>query len=145
MRDCAQRDWNGNPFHLKSERPLERELLDSLKARGVGPIPMSLPDDSNKGPELPCGPWDSVSSDRMRVERYALAVTGVVILTVPMIIMVLVGNTHASLAVVSVFTIVFAVGLSYFSPTKLPIELLSATAAYAAVLVVFVGGTTNQG
>ncbi|KAL8320649.1 hypothetical protein RB597_007083 [Gaeumannomyces tritici] len=146
MREWAQRDWPGNPFHLKSERPLERGLLDTLKARGIDPIPMHHLYKSDDGPEqMPGGPWDFDSRTKTRFLQYSLAITGAVILTVPMITMVLIGRTDASLAIVCVFTILFAVGLSYFSPSRLPIELLSATAAYAAVLVVFVGGAATQG
>lgn len=146
MREWAQRDWPGNPFHFKAERSLERGLLDTLKERGLEPVPNFHPRDPEDDlEEMPGGPWDYVSMVKTRLLRYSLAITGSVILTVPMITMVLIGSRQASLAIVSAFTVVFAVGLSYFSPNRLPIELLSATAAYAAVLVVFVGGTANQG
>ncbi|KAL8382205.1 hypothetical protein RB595_006133 [Gaeumannomyces hyphopodioides] len=146
MREWAQRDWSGNPFHLKDERPLERDLLDTFKERGIDPVPVLRPYSYDDGPEqMPGGPWDFASRTKTRFLQYSLAITGAVILTVPMITMVLIGKTNASLAIVSTFTILFAIGLSYFSPSRLPIELLSATAAYAAVLVVFVGGAATQG
>lgn len=144
MRDLAYRDWDTCPFHLKSERPMERDLLNYLKASGVQPERVVPWYEGELHPVLPGGPWDYPSASKTRTQRYALAILGVLILNVPMILMVLVPSTAMSLATVVVCTMVFAIATAYFSPTKLPIELLAATAAYAAVLVVFVGGTTQS-
>lgn len=145
MRESALRDWDKNPFHLKSQRETERDLLEDLKAKGIHPNQMVSVEEARVLPHLPGGPWDSPSALRTRRERYVLAILGGLILTVPMILMVLARRTPVSLITVSVCTMLFAVATAYFSPTKLPLELLSATAAYAAVLVVFVGGTTGSG
>lgn len=148
MRDWAYRDWDRNPFHLKAERAMERELLGHLKALGVQPSRMAQPgedDDERTMPVLPGGPWDYPSASRTRRRRYALAILGGLILNVPMVLMVMVPTREVSLSTVGVCTVIFAVAAAYFSPTKLPIDLLAATAAYAAVLVVFVGGTTAPG
>lgn len=142
MRESALRDWDKNPFHLKSQRETERDLLEDLKAKGIHPNQMVSVEEARVLPHLPGGPWDSL---RTRRERYVLAILGGLILTVPMILMVLARRTPVSMITVSVCTMLFAVVTAYFSPTKLPLELLSATAAYAAVLVVFVGGTTGSG
>lgn len=123
---------------------MERDLLDELKTKGVHPVQMLSLEEAHDLPHLPGGPWDSPSAIRTRRERYALAILGGVILIAPMILMVLVHTTPASLVTVAVCTMIFAVAASYFSPTKLPLELLSVTAAYAAVLVVFVGGTAGS-
>ncbi|KAJ9158123.1 Ribonuclease H [Coniochaeta hoffmannii] len=124
MRDTAYRDWDNCPFHLKSERPMERDLFDYLKSNGLQPDQMVLDHEDRLLPELPGGPWDYPSASRTRKERYVLAILGGVIINAPMILMVLVP--------------------AYYSPTKLPLELLAATAAYAAVLVVFVSGTSSS-
>ena len=144
MRELALRDWDKNPFYLKSQREMERDLLEDLKAKGIHPNQMVSVEEARVLPHLPGGPWDSPSALRTRRERYALAILGGLILTVPMILMVLTRKTPVSLITVSVCTMLFAVATAYFSPTMLPLELLSATAAYTAVLVVFVGGTTGS-
>jgi hypothetical protein len=131
MRDTAYRDWVSCLFHL------------NLKSNGLQPDQMvSYPED-HLMPELPGGPWDYPSASRTRKERYALAILGGIILNAPLILMVLVPGTVTSLVTVPVCTMIFAVAAAYFSPTKLPLELLAATAAYATVLVVFVSGTRS--
>jgi hypothetical protein len=143
MRDWSHRDIIKSPFTLKSERELEKSLLDDLISKGVIPTGVIREDESRILPHLPGGPWDWPSAKRAGQVRYISAILGALILTAPMIVMVLVHNTPASLSIVAICTVLFGVGASYFSPTKLPLELLSVTAAYTAVLVVFVGGTTS--
>ncbi|KAK3393404.1 hypothetical protein B0H63DRAFT_458145 [Podospora didyma] len=142
MRDAGYRDWANNPFLLRSERPMERQLLSHLSGHGILPERGVAPAENDLMPDMPGGPWDYPSSARRRRERYALATVGGVILVAPMVFMVLVPTKAANLATTAVCTMVFAVAVAYFSPSKLPIELLAATATYAAVLVVFVGGAT---
>jgi hypothetical protein len=143
MRDWAQRDWDGNPFFLKSEGgELEQALLSSLRAKGIRPDRAIPLDQDAHLPRFPGGPWDMDSALKLRRQRYTGAIVGGVILTVPMILMVLLRSTTANLVIASVSTMIFALGATYLSPTKVPVELLGVTAAYAAVLVVFVGGTT---
>lgn len=142
MRDAGYRDWRGYLFLLKSERPMEGELLGYFRSRGIHPERWVPPEEDQWMPDLPGGPWDFPSMAKMRRERYVLAVVGGVILTAPMVLMVLMPTVAVSLATAVVCTMAFAVAAAYFSPTKLPIELLAATATYAAVLVVFVGAVT---
>jgi hypothetical protein len=144
MRDLAYRDWKSNPFHLKSEREMERGLFEYLQAQGVEPEAQMLPEEDRFTPSLPGGPWDYPSSRRNRKERYALTILGSVIIVVPMVIMALVPGRTPSIVTVVTCTMVFAVGTAYFSPTKPPLELMIATAAYAAVLVVFIGASVTE-
>jgi len=145
MRDAGSRDWRIYPFLLKSERPMEGELLAYLRStKGVQPERWVPPEEDRWMPDLPGGPWDFPSMTKMRRERYVLAVVGGLILTAPMVLMVLVPRVDVSLITAVVCTMAFAVAAAYFSPTKLPIELLAATATYAAVLVVFVGAVTGS-
>ncbi|PKS08598.1 hypothetical protein jhhlp_004984 [Lomentospora prolificans] len=144
MRASAYPDWQDCLFHLKSERPMERDLLNYFKECGVQPEEAVLVHEDQLMPALPGGPWDYWPLWRMKRERYSLAILGAVILNVPMVIMVLVPTPVVSLVTVVVCTMLFAVASAYFSPSKLPIELLVATAAYAAVLVVFVGSATES-
>jgi len=123
---------------------MERDLFDYLKSNGLQPDQMVLDHEDRLLPELPGGPWDYPSASRTRKERYVLAILGGVIINAPMILMVLVPGIVTSLVTVPVCTMIFAVATAYYSPTKLPLELLAATAAYAAVLVVFVSGTSSS-
>ncbi|KAK0611885.1 hypothetical protein B0T14DRAFT_337850 [Immersiella caudata] len=143
MRDLAYRDWNSCPFHIKSEREMERGLLEYLQTQGVEPEQMATGDDEGLSPTLPGGPWDYPSSRRNRNERYALTILGSVIIIIPMVIMTYVPGRTASIATVISCTMFFAAATAYFSPTKPPLELMIATAAYAAVLVVFVGASVT--
>lgn len=143
MRSTAYQDWRNNPFHLKSEREMELDLFSHLQSQGVQPEAYVLSDEDKHLPSLPGGEWDYVSASRIRRQRYALAVLGSVILVVPMLVMTFVPGRTASIATVVVCTMFFAVATAYFAPAKPPLELMAATAAYAAVLVVFVGGQSG--
>ncbi|KAK1754469.1 hypothetical protein QBC47DRAFT_383989 [Echria macrotheca] len=146
IRDVGYRDWHNNLFLLRSEREMERELLTYLKTiDGIRPEDGVPPGENHLHPDLPGGPWDFPYASRTKRQRYVLAVLGGVILNAPMVLMALVPNVAVNLVTAGVCTMVFAVAAAYFSPTKLPLELLAATATYAAVLVVFVGGVTTSG
>ncbi|KAM0417472.1 hypothetical protein ACHAPT_012536 [Fusarium lateritium] len=77
-----------------------------------------------------------------RSVRFVIAVTGGLFLIVPMIIMTLQPSDIKSLITVSAFVILFALSLSFVVRVS-NIETLVSTATYAAVLVVFVGTSTN--
>lgn len=120
---------------------MERDLFDYLKSNGLQPDQEVPYHEDSLMPELPGGPWDYPSARRTKKERYALAILGGIILIASMVLMILVPGIVTSLVAVPVCTMIFALATAYFSPTKLPLELLAATAAYTAVLVVFVSGT----
>ncbi|OIW27844.1 hypothetical protein CONLIGDRAFT_452986 [Coniochaeta ligniaria NRRL 30616] len=142
MRDCAHADWEAHPFLLRSDRELEATLLETLKTKGVHPEPVVRGKEDRTLPPFPGGPWDMPSARTSQRRRYTGVALGAVVLVVPMVLAVLLrASTAANLVIACVSTMVFALGATYFSPTKLPVELLGVTAAYAAVLVVFVGGT----
>ncbi|KAF1968628.1 hypothetical protein BU23DRAFT_259844 [Bimuria novae-zelandiae CBS 107.79] len=71
------------------------------------------------------------------LQRTLMAVLGGLFLIVPMLIMVLHNSKVTSLVTTSVFVFVFGLVVSFF--LEKPMDVLSVTAAYAAVLVVFVG------
>ncbi|KAN0095156.1 hypothetical protein V8E51_015867 [Hyaloscypha variabilis] len=72
-------------------------------------------------------------------ERLRMALFGGLALLVPVIIMTLVHGQTASLVTTSVATVLFAFALAIFANDTSGKDILAATAAYAAVLVVFVG------
>jgi hypothetical protein len=81
---------------------------------------------------------------RMAWRRFASAMLGGFALVTPVLIIVI-GTSNVSvraLIVVSVSIFLFALGVALFS-TALPENLLAATAAYAAVLVVFISNNAQ--
>ncbi|CZR51287.1 uncharacterized protein PAC_01162 [Phialocephala subalpina] len=76
--------------------------------------------------------------------RLFMALFGGLALIIPMLIMTLHPGKVTSLTTTSVFVVAVAVALSYFMKDAQSKDIVGATAAYAAVLVVFVGtGTTT--
>lgn len=73
------------------------------------------------------------------MERLGMALIGGVFLIAPMLIMVLHPGLVTSLVTTSVFVFAFSMVMSLPFFLKAPFDVLSATAAYAAVLVVFIG------
>ncbi|KAL2153734.1 hypothetical protein VTH82DRAFT_4889 [Thermothelomyces myriococcoides] len=101
------------------------------------------------------GPWeeDSIAIGGTRSEnriqsrlaqfrgRTMMAVIGGAFLVGPMWLMMLHRNLYTSLVTTTVCVAVFGLIIALF--LEKPMEVLSGTAAYAAVLVVFVGGLSN--
>ncbi|KAH7020516.1 hypothetical protein EDB80DRAFT_882552 [Ilyonectria destructans] len=75
---------------------------------------------------------------RLTLKRFAFAVIGGLIIVMPMLILVSETATLKKKAVISASIFLFALGVAVFSNTT-PEYLLVATAAYAAVLVTFIG------
>jgi hypothetical protein len=76
------------------------------------------------------------------IARFVIAIVGGSSLLVPVILMAFLTTRTSHLIITSVFTIVFAIAMSFIS-TASNQEVLGSTAAYAAVLVVFVGTSTT--
>jgi hypothetical protein len=76
------------------------------------------------------------------IPRLKMAVFGGLIFLIPMMIMVLHPTKLTALLTTIICVLSVAVSLSFRSYAR-PIDILSATAAYAAVLVVFVGTSTK--
>ena len=72
-------------------------------------------------------------------ERIIMAMFGGVALITPMLIMTLHPSTNVSLITTSLATFLFALILAFGATESAGKDVLAATAAYAAVLVVFVG------
>ena len=75
--------------------------------------------------------------------RLPLALAGGFALIAPMLIMTLHKSKLTSLLTTTVFVLAVAVALSWFMKDASPKDIIGATAAYAAVLVVFVGTGGN--
>ncbi|CAI7633575.1 unnamed protein product [Penicillium glandicola] len=72
-------------------------------------------------------------------DRLWMGFCGGLALIAPMLLMVLHKDQVTTLATASIATMLFAVGLAYFGSNLKGQEVLASVAAYAAVLVVFVG------
>jgi uncharacterized RDD family membrane protein YckC len=73
--------------------------------------------------------------------RIIIAITGGLFLLVPMILMTFITSPHYRLIIVSVAVLWFSISLGIVSHATNQ-ELLGATAAYTAVLVVYVGAAS---
>jgi hypothetical protein len=73
-------------------------------------------------------------------KRFAFALAGGLALMVPMLVMAVHKVPDRTLITITVAIFLFSSGVALFSQAA-PENLLGATAAYAAVLMVFVGGT----
>jgi hypothetical protein len=83
---------------------------------------------------------------RQFLSRLAMALFGGAALIAPMLIMTLHQSKLTSLLTTSLFVVVVAVTLAWWMEDAKNQDVMAATAAYAAVLVVFVGtGTTTTG
>jgi len=76
-------------------------------------------------------------------ERLVMAMFGGISLIAPMLIMTLHPSTTVNLVTVSAATFFFAIALAIGAKESSGKDVLAATAAYAAVLVVFVGTSTS--
>ncbi|RAQ51906.1 hypothetical protein AFGD_006005 [Aspergillus flavus] len=92
------------------------------------------------------GPSRNAHGQKVRwsqlLERLLMGVCGGVALIAPMLIMVLHKDQATALTTTSVATILFAVGLAILGKNLQGQDVLAAVAAYAAVLVVFVGANS---
>jgi len=79
----------------------------------------------------------------MLIQRMAMAVIGGSFVVGPMLLMVLVDNKTATLATTCLSVLAFGMLIGVYLDR--PFDVLSGTAAYAAVLVVFVGASLERG
>ncbi|KAI7345299.1 hypothetical protein KC354_g14811 [Hortaea werneckii] len=145
MREKAKLGYDRDPFLMKSSRALERGILESsgliphhVLPKGTLPLP-----EDHQHPLLSSESGGRHHANEMtlrqqRLERFAMASFGGLLIIVPMLIMANVPGKVASLVTSCVAIAIFAALVTL--GTKLgPHEVLASVAAYAAVLVVFVG------
>ncbi|CZR57810.1 uncharacterized protein PAC_07699 [Phialocephala subalpina] len=78
-------------------------------------------------------------------QRLFMGVFGGIALIGPVLIMRLHASENTSLITVSVATILFAIALAFGASDSTGKDVLAATAAYTAVLVVFIGSSSSSG
>jgi hypothetical protein len=142
MTQCALRGYDEDPFIMKSSRALERGAMEKAGLIPEHVLPagqLPVPYDHNR-PQLKRGRNETnrAAEKKKRLLRFSMAAMGGLLLLVPVIIMATVPGLVASLVTTCVATLVFALLIAWRTDLG-PNEVLATTAAYAAVLVVFVG------
>ena len=128
-------------FHIHTSRSVERELLreyDLINEQQYFDLP---PAPDHEYPELPGLRTMFENKEKRRADKLSKlyhALGGGIALVLPTVVMVLVPGKSCSLLTTSVCVIAFSFVVALGSKLK-PQEILAVTAAYAAVLVVFVG------
>jgi hypothetical protein len=154
----ADGDTARDLFVPSSKNPLSHRLMQEKGVIEVGWENRCVPEESKPGDTyLPGGQRRRVNEEKERVrqeemkrkssrarwERFGLGMFGGIALIAPMLLMVLHRDRTTALATTSVSMILFAVIIS-FLPMASPDLALATVAAYAAVLVVFVGAALPQ-
>lgn len=152
MVECSKRPRDH--FLITGERDIDH-YVTKMAIRGVlrkhNERELNKPDE-----EYPLGPWEydgePIGGTRNRTlkatslkdfrDRLFLATVGAALLLGPMWLIVLHNTLYTGLVTTTVCVAVF--GLVVVFRLDKPMDVLSATAAYAAVLVVFVGLTTGS-
>jgi len=141
MSLMSRKGEKSNPFILRSDRELEGLLM--TEEIGIPVHKVLSAKQAALIPELPAGPWDYLPMQRETFWRHSAGPIGALILIGPMIWMVLVKSTLCRLLTTALCTLVFAI-VNAFSSSRTPIELMTATAAYAGVFMVFVGAAIKD-
>ena len=147
MRECEARypgDDERDPFYLKSTKVLQRQAMEDARLipnhmRPKGRLPGAL--DRAHSAELP-GTARGMANEEARAQqltvRFFMAVVGGLALLIPMLVMTYYPGRNVSVVTTSVAMLIFAAMITLGTQLA-PDQVLGATAAYAAVLVVFVG------
>jgi hypothetical protein len=147
MQECAARypeDDERDPFYMKSTKILQRQAMEDagliphyMQPRGK--LPGTI--DHARSPELP-GRVRSVANEETRADRlmvrFLMAMIGGLALVIPMLVMTYFPGKNVSVVTTSAAMLIFAAVITLGTQLA-PDQVLGATAAYAAVLVVFVG------
>lgn len=88
---------------------------------------------------------DTRKKFREALHRFFMAMVGGLLLVIPVVIMSFKTSRTRSLVTLSVSVIVFAVVITVGASTAKPQDIVAATAAYTAVLAVFLGASGSSG
>ncbi|KAG8667517.1 hypothetical protein FPOAC2_12683 [Fusarium poae] len=136
-----------DPFYMSGENYLERhalkEIIGRYKKRFEGKPVFNTTGNWQKRPEDSCLVRDTRKDNYLRnwnkgfYQRLGVAAVGGIFLMVPMWLMVLHNTLWTGLVSTTLFVTVFGLMAAAFLESSM--DVMSSTAAYAAVLVVFVG------
>lgn len=149
MKECALRGYEDDPFILKTSRAIDRRILEAVGLVPNHLLPKGqLPSaEDAENPRLRTSgrnKANEMARAHSRSSRLLLATAGGLSLIGPMLIMANVPGRMSSLVTTCVSMLIFVVFIAFFTELG-PNEVLATTAAYAAVLVVFVGTSLNGG
>lgn len=144
----AKENDEGDMFYLQSSKHFVRLAMEEGglvpdHVLPAGQLPVAR---DHEDPQLPGFP-KSVANKEADSEQFLMRLTmashGGMFVIVPMLIMATVPGKIASLVTTVVAMLAFAVGITFKTQLKAD-QVLAATAAYAAVLVVFVGTSLSS-
>ncbi|KAH9223720.1 hypothetical protein DL95DRAFT_379735 [Leptodontidium sp. 2 PMI_412] len=138
-----------DPFVFTSANLLEKRLMSDaglvkLRSREIKHVDTAIKEGNAFLPPITAGTRLAYNQDMRNSERWDrlyMALFGGIAVVGPMLIMVLYKHQLSSILTVSVCVFLFGLWMAFFS-TGNPETVLAAVAAYAAVLVVFIGTST---
>ena len=147
MKSCTQRPRD--PFYVTAERRVDNEVMQTA----MGTIAVHEHDlkevDATEKWDAKRNPIGGTRKDTLRstwweqfYERVGMAALGGAFLIGPMWLMVLHNTLYTGLISTTAFVTAFGLIMAWFLEQNM--DVLSTTAAYAAVLVVFVGLNTSS-
>ena len=146
MQDCAARfpDDERDPFYLKSSKTLQRQSMEDAGMipryqMPKGKLPRTRDDPQHPWlPGLARGVAIEQAYSEQLIVRFLMATVGGLALIIPMLVMTYFPGKNVSVVTTSAAMLIFAAVITLGTQLA-PDQVLGATAAYAAVLVVFVG------
>jgi hypothetical protein len=140
--DCGEND-DDDLFYLKSSRELDRLAMEWAclipdQVRPPGTLPVAR---DRYFPTLPgVARTVAIKANKSKhlLLRFSMASAGGLFLIVPVLVMANIPGRTSSLVTTCISMLIFAIGVTFGTDLKAD-QVLGATAAYAAVLVVFVG------
>ncbi|KAK3332607.1 hypothetical protein B0T19DRAFT_482846 [Cercophora scortea] len=146
MKKC-QLQGQSDPFLVTSTRMIDHDIIKELLGDMVGESPMAARNMASlseaKIDRKLFGGSRTLTNKRTSLkgflQRLSMAILGGAFLIAPMHLMVFRPDRVSTLATSSAFVLAFGVVMSFYLDK--PFDVLSGTAAYAAVLVVFVGAS----
>lgn len=128
---------------MKSSRALERSILETTQliphhVLPKGPLPLPTDHGNIKFRFIGRNKANRAALHQNQLSRFAMSALGGLLLLIPMLIMANVPGKTPSLITTCVALAGFSALVTLFTELG-PHEILATTAAYAAVLVVFVG------
>jgi hypothetical protein len=137
----------GRPVDLQKRRADRREMRVRLSNRSLAGTEDWEKDFHNQAVNHKAEQEEytrkQVEAFKQKMRRFAMAVAGGIALIVPVVVMSCHQSLTWSLATTSIATVLFAIFITLYSRAEEK-DILAATAAYAAVLVVFIGTSLSQ-
>lgn len=126
---------------MKSSRALERSILETTQliphhVLPKGPLPLPADHDSVRLRAIGRNQANRATQHQRKPSRFAMSALGSLLLVVPVLIMANVSGKIASLVTTCGALVIFSALVTFLTELG-PHEILATTAAYAAVLVVF--------